>query len=93
MRRLIARVRSYGPGDVAQRDALCELMRAVMHHVADEETVLLPAAERHRARGMPALGARMVERRFQLSRPNATQAAVDMVRGSPGKSASAADSA
>ena len=44
MRRLIARLREMAPGDADYDRTFMELMRDVMHHVADEETVLLPAA-------------------------------------------------
>jgi hypothetical protein len=37
-----------------------------MHHVADEETVLLPAAERALTSDLRSLGARMTRRRLQL---------------------------
>ena len=43
---LISRLRNMPVGDLAFDDTFFELMRHVMHHVADEETVLLPAAER-----------------------------------------------
>src|SRR2546423_7042162 len=49
MRRLIASLRGTNPEDASdtQYDAIfMELMRSVMHHVADEETLLLPEAER-----------------------------------------------
>jgi hypothetical protein len=43
-----------------------QLMREVIHHVADEETVLLPTAERALASRLSELGARMTKRRMQL---------------------------
>ena len=47
MRRLIAELRATAPDWTCRHDeVLHELMRDVMHHVADEETVLLPEAER-----------------------------------------------
>jgi iron-sulfur cluster repair protein YtfE (RIC family) len=87
MRRLIARVRSLPCDDPAQDDALAALMRAVMHHMADEEAVLLPLAERRLGDRLAELGARMTERRFQLARPHAGQIAVDLARASPAKTA------
>jgi hypothetical protein len=41
-------------------------MRDVIHHIADEETVLIPAAERALASQLSELGARMTRRRMQL---------------------------
>jgi hypothetical protein len=37
-----------------------------MHHVADEETVLLPTAERALKEELRSLGAKMTRRRLQL---------------------------
>ncbi|HEX7645977.1 MAG TPA: hemerythrin domain-containing protein, partial [Noviherbaspirillum sp.] len=42
MRQLIAQMRSMEPTDRGYDDTFMRLMRVVMHHVADEETVLLP---------------------------------------------------
>lgn len=85
MRALIATVRGLPAGDPGVDDALAALMRAVLHHVADEETVLLPLAERQLADRLGELGARMTERRFALARPHAGQMAADMARASPAK--------
>ena len=46
MRRLIARLREMEPEDAGYDATVMELMRDVLHHVADEETILLPDAER-----------------------------------------------
>ena len=43
-----------------------DLMRATIHHVADEETVLLPQAESLLAERLGELGARMAKIRTQL---------------------------
>ena len=56
MRRLIGKLRAMQPGDLSYDDTFFELMRDVMHHVADEETVLLPAAERLLADRLPGVG-------------------------------------
>lgn len=87
MRTLIATVRNLPGVDPAIDDAVAALMRAVLHHVADEETVLLPLAERMLASRLADLGARMTERRFELARPHAGQMALDLARGSPAKAA------
>jgi hypothetical protein len=60
-----------------------ELMRSVMHHVADEETVLLPAAERLMPEKLCELGAQMTKRRLQLSAPHAAEIARGTVRTMP----------
>ncbi len=88
MRSLIQQVRSAEGQRAAQEDALYALMNAVMHHVADEETQLLPAAERFMgSERLADLGARMTARRLELSKPRAGEMAADLVRGAPGKTA------
>jgi iron-sulfur cluster repair protein YtfE (RIC family) len=71
MRESIARLRGMDPDATAYDDTLMELMREVIHHVADEETILLPMAEESLAHDLRRLGARMNTRRAQLvaSRP------------------------
>jgi hemerythrin superfamily protein len=86
MRQLIAQMRSMEPTDRGYDDTFMRLMRVVMHHVADEETVLLPEAERLLADRLDMLGAQMTKRRMQLLRPRAASMAYNMVRGMPGKS-------
>lgn len=66
MREDIAKLRSMGPEDAAYDARFMQLMREVMHHVADEETVLLPTAERALASQLSELGMRMTKRRIQL---------------------------
>jgi iron-sulfur cluster repair protein YtfE (RIC family) len=67
--------------------ALDELMNTVMHHMADEETQLLPAAERQCSKQeLSELGARMTQRKMALARPRAGELAVDMARAAPTKS-------
>src|SRR5690606_23459081 len=46
MRRIIGLLRQTDPVLPRHAELVTELMRDVMHHVADEETVLLPRAER-----------------------------------------------
>lgn len=88
MRRLIERVRSRDGQRDAQDDALNELMQAVMHHMADEETQLLPAAERMLgSERLADLGARMTRRRLELAGPRAGELAVDLARAAPAKTA------
>ena len=85
MRRLIAQLRQTRPYDPAYDEALMELMRDVMRHVADEETMLLPDAERVLGeRRLAELGAEMTRRRFELAAPRAGEIAVNTVRTFPG---------
>jgi hemerythrin superfamily protein len=72
MRRMIAELRATAPTDERHDNLLHELMRDVMHHVADEETVLLPEAERLLdTNRLSELGAAMTRRRLELLKPKA----------------------
>jgi hemerythrin superfamily protein len=53
MRRVIDELRRTDPRDSRHDDLVFELMRDVVHHVADEETVLLPEAEQSHDQGSP----------------------------------------
>jgi hypothetical protein len=86
MRRLIERLRSMKPADAGYDQTFMELMRNVMHHVADEETTLLPDAERLLADRLGELGAQMTQRRLQLAAPRAGRIAVNTLRGFPASS-------
>ncbi len=66
VRALIAALRAMDPASEQYDATFMELMRAVMHHVADEETVLLPHAEALLAERLRELGAQMSKRRLQL---------------------------
>jgi hypothetical protein len=80
MRGLISRLRNMPVSDPAFDDTFFELMRHVMHHVADEETMLLPAAERLIPDQLQDLGAKMTKRRLELSGPRAPELASSMAR-------------
>ena len=86
IRRLIALLRSMEATNPAFDQTFMELMRNVMHHVADEETVLLPEAERTLAGRLGELGAEMTKRRLQLTAPHAGELAANSVRGFPASS-------
>lgn len=86
MRRLIASLRAMRPEDSGYDDTYMELMRDVLHHVADEETVLLPEAERLLHGRLGELGAQMTKRRLQLLAPRSGAIAVNMAKGMPGTS-------
>jgi hypothetical protein len=81
MRGLIARLRNMPVDNIAFDDTFFELMRHVMHHVADEETLLLPAAERLLPAQLGELGARMNRRRLELAVPRAPELASSIARG------------
>lgn len=80
MRGLISRLRNMPVDDPAFDDTFFELMRHVMHHVADEETLLLPAAERLIPEQLQELGAQMTRRRLELAGPRAPELASSMAR-------------
>lgn len=88
MGRLIAELRDLLALDDASTattydDKFFELMRLVMHHVADEETTLLPAAERLLADRLGQLGMEMTKRRVELMKPHAAEFAANTVRSFP----------
>ena len=80
MRGLISRLRAMPVEDLAFDDTFFELMRHVMHHVADEETLLLPAAERLLPQQLSDLGAQMARRRLELAGPRTPELASSMAR-------------
>jgi hemerythrin superfamily protein len=63
--------------------AFNELMRDVLHHVADEETTLLPAAERLMPDRLAELGARMARRRMELTLSHAGELSSSLLRSMP----------
>ena len=83
MKRLIAKLREMEPTDADYDRTFMELMRDVMHHVADEESVLLPAAERLLADQLEELGAQMTKRRLQLVAARAGEIAGNTLRALP----------
>ena len=60
------------------------LMRLVMHHVADEETLVLPAAERLLPERLGEIGLRMTRRRIELVAPRSGEIALNMGRAASG---------
>ena len=93
MRGLISRLRNMPVGDPAFDDTFFALMRHVMHHVADEETQLLPAAERLLPNQLGELGAQMTRRRLELAGPRTPELASSMARSLSAGSIVAAGSA
>lgn len=84
MRGQIATLRAMGPESAEYDGAFMDLMRNVIHHVADEETILLPQAEAVLGAQLGELGARMTRRRLQLSVPRAGAIVRKKVRANPG---------
>ena len=88
MRRLIAELRRTSGADPRHDDLVMELMRDVMHHVADEETKLLPQAEAILGKQrLSEMGADMTRRRIQLLGPKAGKVAREHVVGFSGSTA------
>lgn len=83
IRRLIAQLRGMKPTDPAYDETFMQLMRDVLHHLADEETTLLPDAERLLADRLGELGAEMTKRRVQLTAPRTAEIAANAARGFP----------
>lgn len=85
MRRLIRELRACEASDPRHDSVLHELMRDVMHHVADEETVLLPQAERMlTVDRLNELGSAMTRRRLELLKPKAGKIARNTAVGFSG---------
>jgi hemerythrin superfamily protein len=90
MRGFIHSLRSMEPLDAAYDETFRKLMGTVLHHVADEETVLLPLAEELIPDELGHLGRLMTQRRFELLRPHAAEAAATTIRTFPIGAAAAA---
>jgi hypothetical protein len=84
MRRLIAELRAMAAAEPAYDTTFMELMRNIIHHVADEETTLLPQAEQVLAGRLEQLGWAMTRRRFELAGPRAGEMALRAARSHPG---------
>jgi hemerythrin superfamily protein len=94
MKRLIQELRdrlsSSERVDVSVDDTFLKLMRAVIHHVADEETHLLPIAERLMKDQLGELGVAMTQRRVALLKPHAGEIAISAARSFPAGAAAGA---
>ena len=82
LKSLIAKLRTRNPQDPDFDSTLMELMRDTIHHVADEETNLLPVAEKllgiNRLR---ELGTEMTKLRLKLVAPHTGEIATNTVKG------------
>ena len=83
MKERIAQLRAQSPDEASYDDNFFALMRTVIHHVADEETRLLPAAERLLSDRLAHLGFEMTKRRMQLLKPRTAEIAGTAVRAFP----------
>jgi len=85
MRRMIAELRRTSASDPRHDKLLLELMRDVIHHVADEETTLLPQAEMQMTKArLSELGSQMTKRRMELVAPKAGKLAKNHAVGFSG---------
>ena len=83
MRALIETLRGMDPADARFDHTFMDLMRAVIHHVADEETMMLTHAESVLGERLYELGAQMRRRRLQLTVPHAAEMARNSTRAAP----------
>ena len=83
MRRIIATIRHMSVSDPHYDRTVWELMRTVLHHVADEESILLPEAERRLAGQLGRLGRQMTKRRIELLKPHLGEIARTSVQSFP----------
>jgi hemerythrin superfamily protein len=83
MRGLIQQLGTMKAGSPEFDQTFFALMRVVLHHVADEETTLLPLAERLLTDRLGELGMQMTRRRMQLIAPHAGEIAVTAVQSFP----------
>jgi hypothetical protein len=80
---LVGELRALDAAEPTFDGRLLDLMSVVMHHVADEETVLLPAAEMLLRDRLGELGVQMTRRRLQLAAPHAGEMALNTARSMP----------
>jgi hypothetical protein len=83
MRALIQRLRQLSPADARYDELFYELVRAALHHIADEETMLLPWAEVRLKSSLRELGGQMTLRRLELLKPHMTEVASATAVGFP----------
>lgn len=83
MRDLIRALRDADPLDPGYDGTVHDLMRVVLHHVADEESVLLPRAEELMGDRLGELGMRMTMRRMELLKPHLGEVAMTTAKSFP----------
>jgi hemerythrin superfamily protein len=90
MRTMIRSLRRMEAFDAAYDETFRKLVRRVLHHIADEETMLLPLAEEFMPDELGHLGRLMMRRRIELLKPHAAAAAATTFRTFPVGTAAAA---
>jgi hemerythrin superfamily protein len=90
MRNLIRTIREMLPDEPGYDETVCSLMRVVLHHVADEESVVLTEAEQLMPERLTELGMAMTRRRMELLRPHLGEVARTTVMSFPVATAAAA---
>jgi hemerythrin superfamily protein len=93
MRRLIEQLRGSDPADAGYDQTVRELMGMVLHHVADEESTLLPRAEELMGDRLGELGMQMTKRRMQLLKPHLGEVAITTAKSFPVATAAVASGA
>ena len=83
MRQMITSLRNMEPANPHYDGTFMALMRLIMHNVADEETTLLPQAERLLGNRVHELGAAMAKRKLELTMPRAGELAMNSVKAMP----------
>jgi hypothetical protein len=83
MRQTLRMLRAMQPSGPDCDNAFRGLMRTVLHHVADEETILLPLAEEVLADELGALGLEMTRRRLELLKPHLAEVTMTTARSFP----------
>ena len=75
MRALIELLRPMTPRHAAYDQTFAKLLRTVLHHVAEEETLLIPMAQVRLRGRLRELGLKMTLRRLALLKPHAAEVA------------------
>jgi len=83
LRGLIETLRAMEPTSPDYDATFMRLMRLVIHHVADEETILLPLAEKMLGDRLHELGARFAKRKLELTLPRTPELMGNAVRAMP----------
>lgn len=83
IRATIRQLREMGPENAAYDALFMQLMRETVHHIADEETVLLPMAERALKHQLRTLGSEMTRRRVELLGERPMEIAVNTMKTFP----------
>lgn len=81
MRALMDQLKGADPTGPRYDQTVMALMREIMHHVADEETTLLPEAEKYISKArLSELGAQWTKRRLRMATPHAGEIAYNTAR-------------